>query len=228
MNIYSVLILSCLAGHASAGVFVPVVFNIFSGSAVDTFNNVIGDALANFDPYVFGNTFNKALGTIQNDDCGQIEAAVEFTLQELTGLSGMRISEIKMESFDREDSGTIAGFSTEMEVDELLINMDGILDVEACNEQEEQAFTGDARITNAVFKFKFDADVKLLGGFTVNSIDIETFELLYDDLGAEFSDMGPFAEVQEELTEVLESQAQSILSSTINATFLQDTIDAIL
>ena len=54
------------------------------------------------------------------------------------------------------------------------------------------------------------------------------FEFDYDDIGINLSDLGDYEDLVDGLIDMVNSQADNILSTFIDATFLQNAIDLVL
>lgn len=229
MKLQLVLILSYITvGHATGFGFVVIkIFNLFSRFGVNQFNGFVGNALDPFDPLSLDNTFTTEIGTINNEDCGDTEASANFTLSDVTGLSEMTISQVKMKSYKQCDSGTIAGFNIVMGGEQLLLDFMGTVEAKGCDQEANQDFDGEAGVEDPMFSFSFEAEVTLLG-FSIRNVTIDTFEFGYSEIVFDISDLGAFSDVTDTLREELEEKAESIFSTSINASFLQSALDAVL
>merc|ERR1712013_238370 len=208
--------------------FVVPFFNLFSGLAVGVFNEFVGTALSPFDPFSIEKTLTQDLGSVENDDCGTVDASADFTFGAMTGFSEMTIKEVAMTDFGLFGvNGTTAGFNIEIVGESLLLDVLGSVGVEGCDQAAGNDFTGTVGINNPIMKFNFDGLVRPLE-LSIDSVTINTFEFDYEDIGINLSDLGDYEDLLASLTDMMNSQADSILSTFIDATFLQNAIDLVL
>lgn len=246
MKVQSSITFACLVGLASAQdqsfiqkiltpfltTFVPVAFNLVAGTATGIFNNLIGDALASFDPYDIDKDYEKEVAEKDLDNCPSNPTKVYalFNANEATGLSEFEVSRLEMTTFELNEDGSLSGFELELKGGEAVaIDMDGTMGPKTtdCATYDPIEFTGVALLSNAVFKFGLEGDVQLTD-FQVKSGNVTNFEFSWDEISITFSDLGDLDDVVDEITTQLTETAEEIAQSFIDKEFLQDAIDSVL
>ena len=221
-------ILLTILGGANAQGIVPSIFNSFSGIFINIFNSLVSDGLADADPFALDTEIEQSLGDISTPSCSDVSTEVSFTINDLTGLSTVEINQLEMTEFCFGFPDFKVGLEFEAGIELLSADFEGTISGEGCGESTEQMFTGSASLTEAEFKFGFDADMTIEAGFSLNSVNIESFSLTWENLTVDFSDLGDFDEVAETLTDTLTSSIEDAVNTLVNATVLQDGIDAVV
>jgi len=242
MKVQSSIVLVCLVGLASAqdrsvinsliSRFVSLFFNLVSGPSTDIFNNLIGDALTEFDPYDIDQEFEGEVAEIDLPNCPSNPTMVYALLgvNEVTGLSKFEVSDLRMTKFELNDDGAVSGFEVDLESGEdLILNVDGKIGPSTadCATYEAINFTGYALLSNPVIKFGFEGDIQLTD-FQVKSGNVTTFEFSWDELSFTFSDLGYLQDVVDEITTSFTEPFEELAQTLINKTFVQNAIDGVL
>lgn len=241
MKVLSLVIFSCIVFPVVGQVpgflvgilatLAPTIFNTFAFLATGIFNNFVGLALGPVDPFPLNQGINKELGTFDIDSCGgEVTVVFNATFNEILGLAAMEIASLSMSSFGIDDSGFVSGFEIVAASDAIVATFDGGIGIPGCDSYEGNSFAGEAGIGSPSFTFSFDSNVTIFTGFSIDSVNITSFELGWDSVGINITegDLGEAEGVLESMEEQLVSVAESLVSGFVNAELLQSLLDGIL
>ena len=174
-------------------------------------------------------TLSQDLGSVENDNCGTVGGFADITFGAMSSFSEITIKEVAMTNFDLFGvNGTTVGFNIEVFGESLPLNVSGRVGIEVCDlDVVGNDFTGTLGIHKPIMTFNFNGVLKLFE-LSIDSVTINMFEFDYDDIGINFSDLGDYEDLVDGLIDMVNSQADNILSTFIDATFLQNAIDLVL
>ena len=221
-------ILFTIIASANAQGIVPSIFNTVSSLFFGIFNDLVGTALESFDPFELDFATEVPLGSTSVGDCNDVTTTADFTIKDLSGLSTLFIEQLEMNSFCFGLPELGLGFDFESKINLLTASFEGSIIGDGCGNKITEEFTGSSSLTNVDFHYSFTSDMTIDVGFSLNEINITAFDLTWDNLTVEFSDLGDLNGVAEELTDALVSSCEEAISSLVNASLLQDAIDVIV
>lgn len=225
MKLHNILLFIPL-GYTNARGIIPAIFNLFSARSVDNLNIIIGEGLDSVDPFPldFGPPA-VPLSSFSVGSCGTVTTSTTLTIDELQGLSTIQIKDLQMMEYS---FGCVA-FEISAGMSDLLTTFQGSLDGTGCNNTFSQDFTGNAGFTNVELTFAFTAKSRFgLLSFELEEVDVTSFDLTWESLDVDTTDLGDFNAALTALSDVIESTVTDAVDTLVDESLLQNALDLML
>lgn len=233
------IVLSCFSVPAAAQLealqpiialiapFIQTFFNLGAGLFSDLlFSGALSEGLSELDPLSVDFLIEQSLGSFDIGECGNGEVSAAVTVASISGFSSVSVSQLEISTLEVNNDGLAMDIAAAAGISSLVANYAGSLT--HTNADCSVDFTGNATLAGASFTFAFDANMTLFSGIAINSANVSSLEIVWEEVDVYATGLGDFQDIFDELEATIVTEMSSLVSENVNADLMNDAFAGLL